>query len=104
MALQMFEWISIIMVIKYEDTLDIDQYENNLKKSKEAKKNLNRRESYAWCAFKFLITLYCLLLITVKATSAIGISLPRGSLPHWFEKMDDYFRDDEFNMEMTHDK
>lgn len=33
----MFEWMSIIMVIKFEGSLDIEEYENNLRKSKTAK-------------------------------------------------------------------
>lgn len=96
MALQMFEWISIIMVIKFEETLDIELYEDNLKKSKEVKKVLNRREVAAWCSFKFILSLFFVFGL-IKAASAISISLPTDNWSDWIYYFDTSFQDDEFN-------
>ena len=73
MALQMFEWISIIAVIKFESSLNIEEYENNLQKSKEARQELNRRENCIWNAFRLILGFYFVMMFSVKLSGAFSI-------------------------------
>ena len=73
MALQMFEWISIIAVIKFESSLNIEEYENNLQKSKVARQELNRRENCIWNAFRLILGFYFVMMFSVKLSGAFSI-------------------------------
>lgn len=98
----MYEWISIIMVIKFEGRLDIKEYENNLKQSKAIKMTFNSRELFLNRFLKISSALCALVFIGVKMMSVQKIMngdlVPDPSI----KRLENIFIDSEFDTEMNY--